>query len=73
MFGGNKNSCPEECKMCACCQHAQVMGDSGACICDISGLVHSDSLCRKFVFDLLKYKPRVAKMPSGEGLDFNLD
>ena len=72
MFGKSSN-CPAENKICAYCEHAQVIGGGDACICSFNGVVHGDSVCRKFRFDLLKYKPRITKLPVGEALDFNID
>ncbi len=59
-----KTKCPEENRICAYCEHAEVISDSGACICAFKGIVHDDSVCRKFSFDLLKYKPRITKLPA---------
>ena len=67
-----KKTCPEENKICAYCEHAEVIADSGACICTFKGIVHDDSVCRKFSFDLLKYKPHIPKLPESDisPLDF---
>jgi len=68
----NKNKYPEENRACAYCEKAEVIGDSGACICELKGIVHGDSICRRFSFDLLKYKPRVTKLPLGD-MNFDID
>ncbi len=68
-----KNKCPEENRICAYCEHAELISHSSACICDIKGIVHDDGVCRKFSFDLLKYKPRITKLPVGDIADFDLD
>lgn len=67
----SKKKCPDENRICAYCERAEVIGDSGACICELKGIVHSDSVCRKFSFDLLKLEPRTVKMPKGEDLFFD--
>lgn len=67
MFGKSKKTpCPEENRMCAYCEQATVLGDSGTCICAHKGVVKDDGFCRKFSFDLLKLKPHTLKLTDTE-------
>jgi len=68
-----KISCPEENRCCAFCERSEPVGMGDACICSLKGMVHGDGICRRFVFDLLKYKPHITKLPKGDMLDFNVD
>ena len=66
MFKKNKSECLPENRICAYCEHARPLGDSGTCICDIKGLIKDDGVCRKFSLDLLKLKPHVLKLTDTE-------
>lgn len=66
MFGKRKKDCSTENEACAYCEHATLLGDSGTCICDTKGMVHSDGICRKFKLDLLKLNPHVLKLTDTE-------
>lgn len=57
-------------KICAYCQYATLIGDSGACICEKKGAVRADGHCRRFKEDLLKVKPHLPALP-GLGEDEN--
>ncbi len=58
---------PEELeKICAYCEYATVLVDSGVCICQKCGAVRSDGHCRRFRADLLKVTPRLPLLPSGQ-------
>ena len=57
-------------KICAYCQYATLIGDSGACICEKKGAVRADGHCRRFKEDLLKVKPHLPTL-SGFGEDEN--
>lgn len=57
-------------KICAYCQYATLIGDSGACICEKKGAVRTDGHCRRFKEDLLKVKPHLPTLP-GFGEDEN--
>lgn len=56
--------CPEENRMCAYCENADLIGESGACVCRLKGVVRFDGICSRFTFDLLKIKPRAVKLPA---------
>lgn len=55
-------------KICAYCEHATLLGDSGACVCKKRGVVRADGSCRRFRQDLLKVKPLLPLLPDGEDL-----
>ena len=58
-------------KICAYCQYATLIGDSGACICEKKGAVPADGHCRRFKEDLLKVKPHLPTLPGpGEAENF---
>ncbi len=58
-------------KICAYCEYATLIGDSGACICKKKGAVRADSSCRRFKEDLLKVKPHLPTLPdSDDGENF---
>lgn len=49
---------------CDLCENAQCIEEGTLCICKIRGIVSPDDMCRKFVFDPLKLKVSVPKLPS---------
>lgn len=67
-FKKKKSTCPKENEMCAYCEHAETIGDSGVCICKTKGVVRAKGICGKFRFDLLKLEPRAVKLPDSSGL-----
>ncbi len=71
MWFKKKQSCPDEYKMCACCENAELIGNSEVCICALNGAVHANGFCKKFKFDLLKIKPRAVKIPKSDDLLWN--
>ena len=55
-------------KICAYCEHATVIADSGVCVCSKKGAVRADGSCRRFREDLLKVKPHLPLLPDSDGL-----
>ena len=50
-------------KICAYCEYATVIGNTGACVCSKKGTVRADGRCRHYKQDLLKVKPRLPLLP----------
>lgn len=53
-------------KCCALCEHAKKVELTGELLCTYSKnikKVSEDSVCRKFSFDILSYRPMPAKLP----------
>lgn len=50
--------------ICAYCEHATVLADSGACVCLKHGVVRTDGHCRRFRMDLLKIRPHLPLLPN---------
>lgn len=67
-FKKRKTICPDENKMCAYCENAGGIGDSGVCVCKLKGVVRADGICKRFKFDLLKLEPRAVKIPDSSEL-----
>jgi len=55
-------------KICAYCEHATVIADSGVCVCKRKGAVRADGTCRRFREDLLKVKPHLPLLPDSDYL-----
>ena len=54
-------------KICAYCEYATVIADSGVCVCKKKGAVRADGSCRRFKEDLLKVKPHLPLLPDSDG------
>lgn len=50
-------------KICAYCEHATLLADSGVCVCDRNGTVRTTETCRRFRADLLKVRPLPPLLP----------
>ncbi len=44
-------------KSCRTCEHAELLVDTDRVLCERKGIVASDGLCRKFIYDVLKRVP----------------
>ncbi len=55
-------------KICAYCEYATVIADSGVCVCKKKGAVRADGSCRRFREDLLKVSPRLPLLPDSDSL-----
>ena len=54
-------------RVCACCEHAKPLPGQDAVLCDKKGVVSGGFLCRRFIYDPLKRKPkRPPKLPGLE-------
>lgn len=62
-----KKNAPALEKICAYCEYATLIGNSGACVCEKKGTVRADSSCRRFKEDLLKVKPSLPVLPDFPG------
>ena len=44
-------------EMCRTCEHAELLVDTDTVLCERKGIVRADSVCRKFIYDVLKRVP----------------
>ena len=62
-----KNKFPEDIeKCCALCEYSKPLEITGQLLCTRKNdlkKVTEDDVCKKFSFDILAYKPKVAKLP----------
>lgn len=63
---------PEDENYCAFCEHASTLHGDDFVLCEKKGVVSATWVCRKFIYDPLKRKPALGKMPSLEYVDIDL-
>ena len=59
-------------KICAMCEHAEIIFDEDNVLCEIRGIVAGTFCCRKFIYDPLKrVPPRPVKVKPHEYVDID--